>query len=281
MSHDMRDDRLGDMREAGVNKVEMRADPLLTIDCGNTRTKWGVFDAAGELKAHGVSATDALPTLQPSRAWASCQRAVISNVAGAEARVALDRLLGGMTVSYIQPGLQACGVENCYRQPAQLGADRWAAVVAAWHRYHADCVVVSAGTAVTIDALASDAATGEGVFLGGLILPGLQLMQQRIADKAPSVMLGEGALKDFPDNTADALYSGGLHAIAGAVRGLAERLAKRMAVHANALPRIVIAGGDAEALYALLAQEAPLANRLAIADNLVLQGLLILESEMR
>lgn len=259
----------------------MRSGTMLAIDVGNTRAKWGVFDASGELKAHGANATDSLSSMQPSPAWAGCRRAVISNVAGAQAQDALDRLLAGMEVRYVRPGLQACGVQNRYRMPTQLGADRWAAVVAAWHRYHDDCIVVSVGTAVTIDALANDAATGEGVFLGGLILPGLQLMQQRIADKAPGVMQGEGALKDFPDNTADALYTGGLHAIAGAVRGLAERLAKRMAVHANELPRIIIAGGDAEALYALLAQEAALANRLAIADNLVLQGLLILESETR
>lgn len=254
---------------------------LLAIDCGNTRTKWGVFDAAGELKTHGVSATDALSTLQPSPAWAGCRRAVISNVAGADAKAALDRLLDAMEIRYIRPGQQACGVQNRYRVPAQLGADRWAALIAAWHRYHGPCVVVSAGTAVTIDALAPDAETGEGVFLGGLILPGLQLMQHSIADKAPGVKLGEGALKDFPDNTADALYSGGLHAIAGAVRSLTERLAKRITPHAHTSPRIIIAGGDGEALHALLTQDAALANHLAIADNLVLQGLLILESEMR
>ena len=249
----------------------------LAIDVGNTRTKWGVFDAAGELKAHGVVATDALSGLQASPAWAACQRAVISNVAGDPAKTALGRTLATMEVQFIKATAAACGVKNRYRHPAQLGTDRWAAVIAAWHHYHEPCIVVSAGTAVTIDALGRDAETGGGEFLGGYILPGLRLMQQSIIDKAPGVEASDGRLQDYPDNTADALYTGSLTAIAGAVRALSEQLGRGQGV----LPRIVIAGGDAEAIYEILSQDAALANRLAIADNLVLQGLLILESEIR
>lgn len=249
----------------------------LAIDVGNTRTKWGVFDAAGELKAHGAVPTDELPSWQPSPAWASCQRALVSNVAGDQAKAALDRLLTKIDAHYIASTASACGVRNRYRQPAQLGTDRWAGLIAAWHHHHAPCVVVSVGTAVTIDALGRDAEMGGGEFLGGYILPGLQLMQQSIVAKAPGVRASEGRLQDYPDSTADALYSGSVNALAGAVRVMAERLGHDQ----QAAPRIVIAGGDAEVLYESLAQDAMLANRLTIADNLVLQGLLILESEIR
>lgn len=257
--------------------VGMAASTLLAIDVGNTRSKWGVFGSDGELKTHGVVVTEALTSLQPSPAWAGCQRAVISNVAGERAKAALDQLLGAMDIRYIRSSAAACGVKSQYRNPAQLGTDRWAALIAAWHRYHGPCVVVSAGTAVTVDALACDVASNGGIFLGGYILPGLSLMQQSIADKAPGVNMGEGELQDFPANTADALYSGSLHAIAGAVRALTAKLA----THDRESPKIVIAGGDAEAIYELLAQDGGLASHLAIADNLVLQGLLILESEIR
>lgn len=260
------------MRSAGVAAVT-----LLAVDVGNTRSKWGVFGSDGELKTHGVVATGALATLQPSPAWAGCRRAVISNVAGEQAKIALDRLLDGMDIHYLRSSAAACGVRSLYRNPAQLGTDRWAALIAAWHHYHGPCVVVSAGTAVTIDALGQDAGSNGGVFLGGYILPGLSLMQQSIADKAPGVNMGEGTLQDFPANTADALYSGSLHAIVGAVRALVAKLT----MHGRESPKIVIAGGDAEAIYELLAQDGGLAARLAIADNLVLQGLLILESEIR
>ena len=265
------------MSDAGLGSTSMTASTLLAIDVGNTRTKWGVFGSDGELKAHGVVATEALATLQLSPAWAGCQRAVVSNVAGEQAKAALDHVLGAMDIRYIRSSAAACGVRSQYRNPAQLGTDRWAALIAAWHHYHAPCVVVSAGTAVTVDALLPEAASNRGIFLGGYILPGLNLMQQSIADKAPGVRMGEGELQDFPANTADALYSGSLNAIAGAVRALAARLA----MHEHEAPKIIIAGGDAEAIYELLAQDGGLAAHLAIADNLVLQGLLILESEIR
>jgi type III pantothenate kinase len=260
-----------------MSETNMPSGVTLAIDIGNTRAKWGVFDAAGELQAHGVVATDALTGLQVSPAWAACKRAVISNVAGDQAKAALIRTLATMDVHFIISTVAACGVKNRYRHPAQLGTDRWAAVIAAWHHYHEPCIVVSAGTAVTIDALGRDTETGGGEFLGGYILPGLRLMQQSIIDKAPGVQAIDGRFQDYPDNTADALYTGSLNAIAGAVRTLSARLGRDQQV----LPRVVIAGGDAEAIHELLAQDAALANRLAIADNLVLQGLLILESEIR
>lgn len=251
--------------------------PVLIIDVGNTRIKWGVFDDAGELKAHGSVTTNALDSLEPSPAWASCERVVISNVAGSAVYQALDRLLIGKQLHYAQSSAAACGVRNEYRDPKQLGSDRWACLVAAWHHYHEPCVVVSAGTAVTIDALGRDGETGGGVFLGGYILPGFQLMQQSIVDKARGVKTGEGSPQVFPRTTADALHNGSLAAITGAIQVLINRLKQKE----NALPKIVIAGGDAEIIYEFLAQDDALVNRLAIADNLVLQGLLILESETR
>jgi type III pantothenate kinase len=250
---------------------------ILAIDVGNTRTKWGVFDAAGELKAHGALATDGLDTLEESPAWAGAERVVISNVAGSKAKQSLDRLLQRKQRHYVQASSFSCGVRNEYQNPAQLGSDRWAALIAAWHHYREPAVVVSVGTAVTIDALGSDSDSGIGVFLGGFILPGLHLMQQSIADKAPGVKIGEGSLQVFPRNTGDALYNGSINAIVGAIHALENRLQAKE----NALPKIVIAGGDAEAIHELLALDSALVKRLAIADNLVLQGLLILESETR
>lgn len=254
----------------------MSAELRLAVDIGNTRTKWGVFDAARDMKAHGIVPTESLSKIEPSPAWASCGRAIVSNVAGDMSARALDKLLQGMEIHHIQASAAAGGVKNQYQNPSQLGSDRWASLVAAWHHYHAPCVVVSAGTAVTIDALGLDQESEHGVFLGGYILPGLSLMQRSIADKAPGVHIG-GGLQTFPRNTADALYTGSLTAIASAVCELASKLQTQTGVS----PTIVIAGGDAEAIHRFLVQGETLVNRLAIADNLVLQGLLILESEIR
>ena len=68
-----------------------------------------------------------------------------------------------------------CGVRNGYAKPAQLGSDRWAALIAAWHLVQRKCLVVDSGTATTIDTL-----SGQGEFVGGLILPGVELMQRSL-----------------------------------------------------------------------------------------------------
>lgn len=69
------------------------------------------------------------------------------------------------------------GLHNCYQQPQELGADRWAALMGAQALIpNADTIVVNAGTATTIDYL-----KGNGSFEGGWIVPGLDLMLNSLA----------------------------------------------------------------------------------------------------
>ena len=69
----------------------------------------------------------------------------------------------------------AAGVRNGYSNPAQLGVDRWLAVIGAFHRHRDACCVVDAGTALTIDGVD---ATGQ--HLGGFIVPGPRLMVESL-----------------------------------------------------------------------------------------------------
>ena len=71
---------------------------------------------------------------------------------------------------------EQCGVRSSYADPARLGADRWAALIGARHLYQGACVVVNAGTTMTVDALSS-----ESIFLGGCIVPGFELMRRALA----------------------------------------------------------------------------------------------------
>ena len=117
------------------------------------------------------------------------------NVAGEAARVRVEAQLARwrVTPEWLTASAAACGVTNRYARPAQLGADRWASLVAAWRRSTATdlfppaCVVVNAGTAVTIDALDAD-----GVFRGGLILPGMRLMLQALAENTAGLKIRAG-----------------------------------------------------------------------------------------
>jgi type III pantothenate kinase len=153
------------------------------------------------------------------------------------------------------------GVTNGYRDPAQLGSDRWAALLAAHHAVRGHKLVVNAGTALTIDALADD-----GRFLGGLIVPGPALMRRSLDRGTAGLRLTEGAFNDFPASTPDAITSGAIQAGAGAVG----RMAEAMGRHGTPPERVILSGGAA----AEIAPHLPIAH--AIHENLVLDGLALI-----
>jgi type III pantothenate kinase len=235
---------------------------ILAIDAGNTRIKWGVYD--GSWLVQGVAGLAELPAL--IQQYPSLRQAVVSNVAGPQIGADIQALLEQheIAIQWVSAQSQACGVTNGYAKPAQLGSDRWAALVAAWHLNQSACVVASAGTALTVDALSS-----RGEFLGGLILPGFAMMQQALAANTAGVAATDGHLGDFPKTTGDAVHSGALHAMAGAV----ERMRAMLEAREGAIPQLLLAGGDAAALQSALSGAGE------IVDNLVLEGLILLAGE--
>ena len=240
---------------------------IVAIDAGNTRTKWGVFDVAGSLVSHGAVDNSRLEHLtEAAKSWSDCRRLVLANVAGAAIAERIEALCNNMQLSLltVTATAAACGVTNRYARPEQLGADRWAALVAAWNQYREPCVVAMAGTALTVDALSSG-----GEFLGGLIVPGQRMMQASLVSAAAGLTAQEGNLQEFPINTGDAMYSGCWLAMAGAVERMCHSL---QAIEGN-VPRCILSGGDARQLLGALSSHAE------IADNLVLHGLWLIERE--
>jgi type III pantothenate kinase len=243
--------------------------PILVIDAGNSRMKWGLHTVRG-WAAQGATPNSEIGTLA-LREWQSLPRparVVGVNVAGEAARLRIETLLARWRVSaeWLTASAAACGVVNGYAVPGQLGADRWAALVAARQRvgaaelFPAPVIVVNAGTAVTIDAL--DAG---GCFRGGVILPGLRLMLRALADHTSGLKTAPGRYEDFPTNTADALYSGAVQAICGAIEQARGRMQR-----ADGAVKCLLAGGAA-------AEIAPhLSGEPEVVDNLVLEGVLAL-----
>jgi len=217
---------------------------VLAIDAGNTRIKWGAHDG---------------------RTWL-VDAAIASNVAGPDVARDLTAACSarGGTLRIIASQPRQSGVVNGYRDPAQLGADRWAALLAAHATGGGDKLVVNAGTALTVDALAAD-----GRFLGGIIVPGPALMRRSLDRGTASLRLTEGAFAEFPQSTPDAITSGALQACAGAI----ERMAAAMAARGSAPARVILSGGAAAGIADLL----PMPH--AIHENLVLDGLLIIARE--
>ncbi|MEO8631374.1 MAG: type III pantothenate kinase, partial [Betaproteobacteria bacterium] len=150
---------------------------ILAIDAGNTRIKWGIWD--DEWATLDAVATTHVESLgQVWHALPKLDVVIACSVAGAHVRDWLEQWWGerGATLRWLISQREQCGVRNSYRDPQTLGADRWAAIIAAHHQVQGSALVVNAGTAVTVNALSSD-----GEFLGGLILPGLDLMAAALA----------------------------------------------------------------------------------------------------
>jgi type III pantothenate kinase len=232
------------------------------LDVGNSRCKW-VLVQNGKWEHKGVvgntewlALQHALSALQPP------SRILVSNVAGEAMAQRLSTVCSGWKhpLEFVRARAEQCGVRNGYEQPERLGSDRWAALIAAWGQVQGACLVVNCGTATTVDALSA-----QGEFLGGLILPGVSLMQQSLATNTAQLMAEQGALQDFPRNTADAIHSGMLRATLGAIRHQLGLLQAR-----GTTVRCLLGGGAAGVVQPHLdfASER--------MDNLVLKGLQII-----
>ena len=241
----------------------------LLLDVGNTRLKWGVLDG-GEIHRTGHIAMrrvrdEGLGVLT-SRLPRGADTVYVSNVAGATFATRLSGVIGahcGCDVHFARSERQGCGIRSGYRHPRRLGVDRWVAMIGAWAELGSACIVVDAGTAVTIDAIDDD-----GQHLGGQILPGVRLMLDALAASTSDIpavgrqLSATTGLDMFGDTTGKAVRHGAWNAVAGAIDRAITTL------RSNAYdPAVVLTGGDASRMLTALGT-APLHR-----PHLVLQGL--------
>lgn len=239
----------------------------LLVDIGNTRLKWQIkgagrcpLQASVDRKGHALE--DIL-----TREWAHLplpSRILAANVAG---QIIADQLSAWTAQRWgILPELatvqeQAFGVRNGYHDHRQLGIDRWLALIAAWDRCKTPACVVDCGTAVTIDALSAD-----GEHLGGLITPGMGLMQRSLTTHTHGIQVeGAGRPALLARNTRDGIAAGAAYAIAGCVESVASKLCERFGG-----VRCFITGGDAGTILPLLVRP------FEPIPDLVLQGLALI-----
>lgn len=246
---------------------------LIVIDAGNTRTKWAQVQEDGRLSATQATSNTGIETSALKQALAQAEKVVIANVAGEAIEQQLKAVMPETAeVIFATVQAEACHVTNRYAQD-ELGIDRWAAVIAAWQKNKQPSIVVNAGTAITIDALSKDKSTKMGSYIGGSIMPGLQAMHDALtASTANLPSDSAGIMTVFPKRTQDAIQTGCMNAVIGAVVLQMKQLEK----HCAFLPKIVISGGDAVRIAEALN---PQLKRVVVAENLVLQGLAFLEKE--
>lgn len=244
---------------------------LLALDIGNTRLKWALYAAprpGSALLAQGAEFLENIDKLADG-AWRDLPepRHILGCAVAADAikrRIQEQMELWDVTPQWVVASESEAGLRNGYDHPTRLGADRWVAMVGAYHRMRAQgaprsMVVVMVGTAVTVEAI-----DAEGKFLGGLILPGHGIMLRALESGTAGLHVPTGEVREFPTNTSDALTSGGTFAIAGAV----ERMVQHVRRHGNTEPVCYMTGGAGWKM-------APhMSIPFELVDNLIFDGLL-------
>jgi type III pantothenate kinase len=239
---------------------------ILAVDAGNSRVKWGLHDGRvfvrdGWILHADLDALDAQWSALPAPS-----SIVIANVAGDELGQRLRKFAGRWQTAprWVSSTRSQAGVSNLYDEPSQLGVDRWAALIGARRLSSDACVVVNAGTAMTVDAL-----TAKGEFIGGIIVSGFDLMHEALAANTALLSSQHGDFSSFPRNTCDAITSGAIQASCGAV----ERMRGAMLAAGHREPVLVFSGGTGE----LVAHH--MGRPVRVVDKLVLEGLVQIAME--
>ena len=217
----------------------------LLLDIGNSRVKWALVDEDRWL------AEGAEPLVEQRANWSFLEalhsaplRVLAVNVAGAAVTDALREQLRSRWERPLELAVTAAeldGLRNGYRNPQQLGTDRWLAMLAARRAVSGAVCVVDAGTALTVDLVEAD-----GGHLGGFILPGPDLMRDSLEQSTGdirrhrAVSAAADDLQDPGRDTASAIEA----AARQASLGLIDR-----ARHMTSTPAsVVVSGGAAPAL---------------------------------
>lgn len=242
----------------------------LLIDIGNSRMKWGEMHDGKLVGVNYCNSRDlsGLPTL--IHKTEKPEAIYIASVASNEVTAKLKNQLSahwGITAQELESRQSCCGVQNGYRQPAQIGIDRWAAMISAFHLFGGPLCVVDCGSAMTVDVLDS-----AGDHLGGLIVPGLQMQQRQLMQGTAGIRDSEGAIVDEPwgRDTTTCIHHGAIEAMSG----LVERCAKRLSRQLSDKVAIVITGGDAATIIPQLTLDAQ------FEELLVLQGMALVVREL-
>lgn len=231
----------------------------LLIDNSNSRTKFALSEHGKLLPWRGVIETAEVTAESVRKLLAECtyDYATICSVVPEKCQVLGEVLTSPCHIVSHESNL---GIEISYPTPHEIGADRLANGVAAYKKYGAPTIVIDSGTAVTFDVIEAP-----GLYAGGVIAPGLNLLTEYFSEKTallPKIQLQE------PDSfigksTEEAMNIG---AVAG-FRGLIREILTGLAQELPEKPNVIATGGDAELLFSGI-------NRInGVDSDLTLEGI--------
>ncbi|MBZ0070433.1 MAG: type III pantothenate kinase [Gammaproteobacteria bacterium] len=242
---------------------------ILLLDAGNSRLKWAVLRDGhyeyGGVLVHGTVAIKELA----SAAWSSLdppEAVLVANVAGDALRRALNswaKRHWKLMPDYLSATGEEFGIRNAYSDPARLGIDRWLGLLAARELLEGPLCIIDCGTALTIDVLSQD-----NRHLGGLIIPGIQLMREALTARAPTIreQIDQPASNQIAllgTDTGSAVVGGTVYAAVAVI----DRVLSDLQADVGGQLHCVLTGGDVPLLLPLLG------GRVQHEPDLVLQGL--------
>ncbi|HHX2522238.1 TPA: bifunctional biotin--[acetyl-CoA-carboxylase] ligase/type III pantothenate kinase [Neisseria subflava] len=244
-----------------------KPERFLLLDGGNSQLKWawvenGTFSEVGRAPYRDLTqlGEEWLQFADDDVKIVGC--AVCGSVKKAMVEEQLTR-----PIEWLSSMPQALGIRNHYRRPEEHGSDRWFNALGSRRFTQNACVVVSCGTAVTTDALTED-----NHYLGGTIMPGFHLMKEAMALKTANLNRPIGKVYPFPTTTPNAIASGMMDAVCGALMMMHGRLKDKTG--GGKPVDIIITGGGAARVVQALPESFVHDNQVKIVDNLVIHGLL-------
>ena len=242
---------------------------FLLIDIGNTKTKWMLRDQRKIYQEDSFLTED----IDQDHFMFSekIQKILISNVASFEKEAILKIKLKKFScpIEFVKPQKKWKHLLNGYQDSSSLGVDRWLSALSVSNSIQKSTVIVSVGTAVTIDYLSFDKKEHQYTFEGGVILPGLHLTKNALSQNTAQLKNDEGAFQMPAINAANAIQSGFILSVLGNLKSFYD-LAWSKSKDVN----IVLSGGDAETIYQHLTED--LKSHSMIKKDLVLEGLFVL-----
>lgn len=209
----------------------------LLIDIGNSRIKWGITDSDAVLQHSGLLEQDTeafealLQRLHGNHPITASTVVCVGRETLYQQLASIVRQVTGVGVTRFISRKNAAGVKNAYRDFQTLGADRWAALIAAYRLYPAPLLVCDCGTALTLDLVESD-----GAHIGGYILPGLRMARLSLHEGTENLPQTQGGDLISATDSVSAISNGTLLQLVAAIEHV-------VAEHGQ--PNCVLTGGDA------------------------------------
>jgi pantothenate kinase type III len=242
---------------------------FLLIDIGNTKTKWMLRDHGKVYQEDSFLTED----IDQDHFLLSdkIQKIFIANVASFEKEAILKIKLKKFScpVEFVKTPKKWKHLLNGYEDSSSLGVDRWLSALSVSNSIEKATVIVSVGTAVTIDYVSFDKKEHQYTFEGGVILPGLHLTKNVLSQNTAQLKNDEGIFQVPAINTANAIQSGFILNVLGNVKSLFD-----LALSKSKDVMIILSGGDAELIYQHLDEN--LKKYSTVKKDLVLEGLFTL-----